>query len=200
MKNKHSHTRRSFLKTTTCAFAAGAFMTFPFVSHAAAQNGRKILTVYFSHTNNTKTVAEHIHSIAGGDIVRLQTVNAYPADHGECVRVAGRENKDNARPELSTVFPDNMNDYDIVFAGYPVWHYTIPMALFTFFDRYKFAGKTVIPFSTHLGSHLGGGPRDIARLCPQATILEGLAIRGPKAAESREEVRQWLGGLEITGA
>lgn len=166
------------------------------ISHAAAGNP-KILTVFFSHTNNTRIVAQHIHSIMGGDSLELKTVKAYPAVHDETVKIAIQENKSNARPALSTLFPANMEEYDILFAGYPVWEYTIPMAFFTFFDQYKFSGKTIIPFSTHLGSQLGGGPRDIAQLCPEAKLVEGIAIRGPKAKNSLQEVTSWLQTLTI---
>lgn len=175
----------------------GGLLGFPTKAHAAATDSSRILIVYFSHTNNTRTVAEHIQSLTGGDLLELKTVRQYPREHNETVAVAVQENKNNARPELATVFPANMNDYDIIFVGYPVWEYTMPMALFSFFDQYKFSGKTVIPFSTHLGSRLGGGPRDIASLCPQATILDGLAIRGPEAARSRSDVERWLQKLNI---
>lgn len=172
-------------------------MSLPAISRAAARGKQKVLIVYFSHTSNTRVMAEHIQSIAGGDIIQLKTVKTYPANHNECVRVAVQENRSNARPELATVFPDNMDEYDVIFAGYPVWEYTMPMAFFTFFDQYKFAGKTIVPFSTHLGSRLGGGPRDIASLCPQAAVLEGLAVRGPQAAGSRQDVERWLQKLGL---
>jgi len=178
-------------------FAAGVLMLLPSISQAAVQGNQKILTVYFSHTNNTKTVAEHIHSIVGGDMIQLKTVNPYPVDHDAAVRVAVKERRSDARPELATVFPNNMGEYDIIFVGYPVWEYTMPMVFFTFFDQYKFPGKTIIPFSTHLGSGLGGGPEDIAKLCPQAKIIKGLAIRGTKAADSRQEVVRWLQQLGL---
>ena len=176
----------------------GSLMVLPAKAHAAAAAPSKILIVYFSHTNNTRTVAGHIQSIVGGDLLELKTVRNYPSNHDETVRIAVAENKSNARPELATTFPGNMDDYDLIFVGYPVWEYTMPMALFTFFDQYKFAGKTIVPFSTHLGSRLAGGPRDIASLCPQAKILDGLAVRGPEAANSRGEVERWLKKLGLS--
>lgn len=176
----------------------GGILAFPAKARAAATNSSRILIAYFSHTNNTRTVAEHIQSLTGGDLLELKTVRQYPREHKETVAVAVQENKNNARPELATVFPANMDEYDIIFVGYPVWEYTMPMALFTFFDQYKFPGKTIIPSSTHLGSRLGGGPRDVASLCPQATILDGLAIRGPEAPKSRGDVERWLNKLGIT--
>lgn len=188
------------IKILTIALMAGVIMSQPVNGHAAEQGNPKILIVYFSHTQNTETVAKHIQSIVGGNLLELKTVRQYPANHDETVRIAVQENRSNARPELATVFPENMDDYDIIFAGYPVWEYTMPMALFSFFDRYKFPGKTIIPFSTHLGSRLAGGPRDIAKLCPQAKLMEGLAIRGPNAAGSKAAVAEWLNELGLIDA
>ncbi len=128
--------------------------------------------------------------MVGGDLIELKTARPYPDEHEANVKIAVVENRSGARPELATVLPDNMDDYDLIFAGYPVWEYTMPMAFFTFFERYKFEGKTIIPFSTHRGSRLGGGPSDIARLCPQAKVLDGLAVRGSEA--SPETIGDWL--------
>ena len=178
--------------------AAGSFLLSPRSAHAAALEGQKILIVYFSKTNNTRTVAQQIQTLTGGDILELKTVQQYPDDHNATVDIAIRERRTDARPELATVFPENIEDYDIIFVGYPVWEYTMPMAFFTFFDKYKFAGKTIVPFSTHLGSRLAGGPQDIVALCPQATILEGLAIRGPNASSAGKDVQKWLQQLGVT--
>lgn len=170
----------------------------PFVRRAyAASEKRRILIVYFSHTGNTKTVARHIHALVGGDMLELQTAQAYPRDHARTVRQAEQERKDNFHPRLSTRFPETMTEYDLIFVGYPVWAYTMPMGLYSFFDRFTFPGKTIAPFSTHMGSGLADGPEQIARLCPQATVLKGLAIRGNRAAEARETVTPWLQQLGL---
>lgn len=182
-----------FLLTVLAGALAWCFLTGALLpAQPRETGGHKILIVYFSKTSNTKAVAEHIQSIVGGDLLELKTLRQYPEDHDETVKTAVQERHADARPELATVFPENMADYDVIFAGYPVWEYTMPMAYFTFFDRYKFSGKIIIPFSTHLGSRLGSGPADIARLCPEAVILKGLALRGPEAAASLKTVETWL--------
>ncbi len=91
-----------------------------------------------------------------------------------------------------------MNEYDVIFVGYPVWVYTMPMALYSFFERFPFPGKTIVPFSTHMGSGLADGPEQIARLCPQAGVLDGIAIRGNLVAESQESVEHWLRQSGVT--
>ena len=196
LANSTSHSRRSILKGMALLLAVGPFFSLAPRAYAASEKS-KTLIVYFSHTGNTKSVAQQIQSLVGGDMLELQTVQTYPTDHASTVRQAEKEREDNFHPQLSTQFPETMNDYDTIFVGYPVWVYTMPMALYTFFDRFTFPGKTIVPFSTHLGSGLADGPEQIARLCPQATVLEGLAIRGNRVAGSQETVTRWLQQLGL---
>lgn len=189
-----SRHRRKLLKGLALTFAVGLFSPFGKVGYAA---GEKILVVYFSHTGNTRAVARQIHSLAGGDLLELQTVQAYPTRHADTVRQAERECKEHFRPQLATRFPRDMDTYDVIFVGYPVWAYTMPMALYSFFDRFSFPGKTLIPFSTHMGSGLADGPEQMARLCPQAKVLEGLAIRGNQVATAQERVERWIHRLGL---
>lgn len=77
-----------------------------------------VLIVYFSQTGNTETVANIIHDNVGGDIVKLETTEAYPSDYDELVDYAQQEQQEDARPELSTVI-ENIEQYDTIFLGYP---------------------------------------------------------------------------------
>lgn len=196
VKNSRFPSRRHILKGIAGLLAAGMLPSFPLTASATSHQNR-ILIVYFSHTGNTRTVAQQIQAVVGGDLLELKTVQPYPAAHADTVRQAKMERANQARPQLSTQFPKTMSDYDLVFVGYPVWDYTMPMALFSFFDQFTFAGKTIAPFSTHLGSGLADGPEQIAGLCPQATVREGLAIRGTEAADARETVTRWLRQLGV---
>ena len=156
----------------------------------------KILIAYFSHTGNTKTIANIIHDSTGGDLFQITTVEPYPEDYDECVDKALQEQKDNARPELSA-HVKNMESYDVVFIGYPNWWGTMPMAVFTFLEEYDFAGKTIVPFCTHEGSGLGRSESDIAKLCPESTLLESLAIRGSSVQKAQDDVNNWLKELKM---
>lgn len=196
LKNDVLRNRRNLLKGLALLFAVGPFSLFARTGYASSEKHR-ILIVYFSHTGNTRAVARQIHSLVGGDLLELQTTQAYPTDHADTVRQAERECEDNFRPQLSTRFPETMNEYDVIFVGYPVWAYTMPMALYSFLERFTFPGKTIVPFSTHMGSGLADGPEQIARLCPQARVLEGMAIRGNRAAESQETIEHWLRQLRL---
>jgi flavodoxin len=87
---------------------------------------------------------------------------------------------------------ENINSYDVVFVGYPDWWGTMPMAVFTFLEEYNFSGKTIVPFCTHEGSGLGRSVEDIRKLCPQSTIVEGLAVRGSSVKNAQNDVSDWL--------
>jgi flavodoxin len=149
------------------------------------------LVAYFSRTGNTSEIANQIHDKVCGDIFKIETVNAYPADYNECVEQAKQELEKDYRPKLKTEVK-NMESYKVVFIGYPNWWGTMPMAVFTFLESYDFSGKTIIPFCTHEGSRFGRSVTDITKLCPKSTILDGLAIRGGDAKYAWNEVSEWL--------
>ena len=168
-----------------------------------------ILIVYFSHTGenysvgviekgNTHIIADMIAEETGADMFEIQPVNPYPDTYDECTDVAKQEQNDNARPEIVGNV-DNMEQYDTVFLGYPIWWGDLPMAVYTFLETYDFSGKTIIPFCTHEGSGLSGTARSIEGACPGVTVLDGLAIRGSVAQnqqdEAKSDVAAWLDGL-----
>ena len=153
-----------------------------------------VLIVYFSQTGNTETVANIIYDNVGGDIVKLETTEAYPSDYDELVDYAQQEQQEDARPELSTVI-ENIEQFDTIFLGYPNWWGDMPMAIYTFLDTYDLSGKTIAPFITHGGSGLSGTPENIQEEELNATVTEGLAIDGDEASDSSEDVVEWLNSL-----
>lgn len=138
---------------------------------------------------NTEVVAQKIERLTGGDMYRIDTVKKYPVDYTACTEVAQRELRENARPKLVDKV-DDMEQYDLVFLGYPNWWGTMPMAVHTFLESYDFTDKTVVPFCTHEGSGMGHSIADIRRLAPGAKVSDGVAIRGSNVARSDEEVRK----------
>lgn len=197
--------RRSFLKTGFTGLAAVAACGFLPAGPAAGAEGlaknpenRNILIAYFSHSGNTRHMAEQIHERIGGDILKIETVTPYPEDYDSVVEVAKKEQGMNHRPVLATRLP-GIESYDAVFIGYPNWWGTMPMAMFTFFEGNDFKGKTLIPFSTHEGSQFGQSISDMKRLNPQANILDGLAIRGRsvKDESTRKDIHEWLTRLNF---
>jgi len=132
-----------------------------------------------------------IEEITEGDMFHIEAVESYPKDYTETTKVAQDELDANARPEI-TDHVENMEDYDVIFLGYPNWWGTMPMPVFTFLEEYDFSEKTIVPFCTHEGSGLGHSEKDIARLCPEATVLKGLAINGTSAGSAKTNVSNWL--------
>ncbi len=172
-------------------------------------DGKNILVAYFSRADenynvgtidvgNTQIVAEYIASEVGADSFHIETVTPYPADYDECCDVAKQELADKARPEIQ-VGVENMEQYDIVFLGYPIWWGDMPMAVYTFMDSCDFSDKVVIPFNTHEGSGESGTYSAIASYLPNAQVLDGMAIQGKTAQEfssdTQQAVRDWLDGL-----
>lgn len=166
----------------------------------------KILVAYFSRTGenysvgyiekgNTHIVADMIAERTGGNTFEIRTITPYPDSYDECTDIAKEEQNENARPELADSV-EGMEDYDVIFLGYPNWWGDMPMAVYTFLESYDFSGKTIVPFCTHEGSGLSATESRIADSCPDAEVLDGLAIRGSVAQNSQDEaaesVAEWL--------
>lgn len=150
-----------------------------------------ILIAYFSHSGNTRAIADQIHEGIGGDVFEIVSVDPYPRNYNAVVEQAQKELRAEYRPKLKTKV-ENMGSYQTVFVGYPNWWGTVPMPVATFLEEADFSGKTVVPFCTHEGSRLGRSVTDIKKLCPQSTVLEGLAIRGGGVNRAEKEVAEWL--------
>lgn len=154
------------------------------------------LVVYFSETGNTQRLAKLISDEVGGDFRRIETVKPYPTGD-ELFDYTENERDNDERPELKDM-NINLDDYDVIFVGYPIWWYTLPMPLYSFFDQYDLSGKIIVPFNTHEGSGDGGTYTTIQELEPNATILDGLAIRGGDMESNQTDtVRSWLNELEF---
>lgn len=163
-----------------------------------SEGEKKILIAYYSLRNgNTRLVAEEIQKRVGGDIFRIETVNAYPAQYNDVTAQAKKELVSNYRPALSTSV-QNFDQYDTIYLGSPNWWGTIAPAVMTFLESNNFEGKTIIPFITHEGSRMGNSVDDIKKLAPKATVLKGLPIRGGSATNSGGDVERWLKELGQT--
>ncbi len=201
-------------QNATRAQAASALMNYSQSQPSAPTDSSRTLVAYFSRAGenygvgviekgNTEIVAEIIAEQAGGDLFEIETVTPYPDDYDECTAVARREQQENARPEL-TATVENMDAYDTVYLGYPIWYGDMPMAVYTFLESYDWNGKTIIPFSTHAGSGLGSSEAHIASACSDAQIRDGFTISGTTAQNDRDAarraVREWLGTPEASSS
>ncbi len=164
--------------------------------NTSSMDENNILVAYFSHSGNTRVIATQIHESIGGKICEIISVNQYPGDYDEVVEQARKELKEEYKPKLKTKV-ENMESYNVVFVGSPNWWGTIPRPVATFLSAYDFSGKTIAPFCTHEGSRLGRIVTDITKLCPQSTILDGLAVRGSDAKKAQNVVSEWLRKIGI---
>ena len=96
-----------------------------------------------------------------------------------------------ARPELETTI-ENMDDYDVIFIGYPNWWATIPMPIATFLESYDFSNKVIIPFCSHGGGGLGQSVTDIAKLAPNSRLGEPLSIHYSGGSTLESDIDEWL--------
>lgn len=156
----------------------------------------KTLIVYFSWGGNTKTVANTIHDLIGGDIVEVETVIPYPNTYEEVIHIAPGELASDYRPELRTKV-DNMDEYDTLIVGTPIWGGHLTPAMKSFLASYNLSGKSIAPFCTHGGSGTAQSVNDIRSVCPNSTILGSLAVYGSRAESSRADVERWIKQLEI---
>ena len=151
----------------------------------------KSLVVYFSWSGNTENVAEEIQKQTGADIFEIVPQEAYSDDYDTVVDQAQQEQEENARPVISGSIAE-IADYDIIYVGYPNWWGDMPMILYTFFDSYDLAGKTIAAFCTSGGSGLSDTINTIAALEAQATVTKGLHIGSSAADDPASAVSSWL--------
>ncbi len=125
----------------------------------------KILIVYYSWSGNTRSVAEKIREITGGDIIEIVPALPYPEDYNEVVNQAKKEIREGFRPELETII-GRVDEYSRIFIGSPNWWNTVAPPVASFLAEHDLTGKTIFPFCTH-----GGGGREKSPVILPAYVL-----------------------------
>lgn len=164
----------------------------------ATTNG-KILIAYFSATGTTKRVAQDMATILQADLVEIVPEEPYTEadlNYYSGGRADQEQNNPSARPAISGRI-DNVQQYDTVLIGYPIWHGQAPKIISTFLESYDFSGKTLIPFCTSHSSEMGSSDTDLHPLCPNAKWLNGERF---SADTSANELETWLTSLDISTA
>ncbi len=172
-------------------------------------SGKKTLVVFFSHTGenygvgnisegNTHIIAKMILSeiaasrsaeATGGSLFEIVPEKEYPHDsYDAVVEIAKQEKEQKARPAIKADV--KVEDYDVIFIGYPNWWGDMPMPVYTFLEKHDWTGKVVVPFCTHEGSGLSSSEEHVAETCNGATVAKGLAVRGETAQNNREQARK----------
>lgn len=137
---------------------------------------KKLLIVYYSWSNgNTERIAKKLQSVAGGDLLKIDTAVPYSGSYDDVVEQGQREVNEGYEPELKPVSV-NLADYDVIAIGTPTWWYTMAPAVKTFLHHSDFTGKTVVPFMTN-GGWPGHVIKDIKAACPGANIACEMRVK-----------------------
>lgn len=168
---------------------------------------KKCLVVFFSHAGdnysvgnvkvgNTKIVADYISELTGADQFEIVTHKYDGMAYKPLCDLAQEEQYADARPAFEGKL-ENLDQYDVIFVGGPVWWGTYPQVMFTFFDTYDLNGKTIYPFTTHEGSGLSSCVTDLRKAYPNANVKKGFSIYGHEVRTNKAKVENWIKGLEL---
>ena len=161
-----------------------------------ANSGASIVVKNKDVLGNMQYMAMTIQEAIGGELFRIETKEKYPLEHETLVNQAKEEQNEEVRTELATHI-ENVEQYDIIFLGYPNWWGDMPQPLYTFLEEYDFSGKTIIPFNSHGGSGFSNTIEEIKKLQPNATVKDdGLSISRNDVADSEQEITDWAKGFQ----
>lgn len=151
----------------------------------------KKLVAYFSASGITKAVAERLAKAADADLFEIKPTVPYTSADLDWTNKKSRSSVEmsnqNSRPEIAEQL-SNMEDYDTVFIGFPIWWYVAPTIINTFVESYNLSGKTIIPFATSGGSSMGKTVEVLKSLCPTANWKKGKMLNRVSDAE----LKKWV--------
>ncbi len=185
--------------TATRAMAAVALYNALSTLDNAPSEGSKVLVAYFSATGTTEALAEYAAEILNADLFEIVPETPYTeadlAYYTDC-RADREQNDPAARPAIADDCKvENMESYDAVVLGYPIWHGQAPRIISTFLESYDFEGKTILPFCTSGSSPMGSSATNLHPLASGAEWLDGERLA---SGTTREEMRQWLEKQNLT--
>lgn len=151
----------------------------------------RILIVFYTHSGNTRHVANQIEEQTGGKLLEIGVVDDYPQEYSAVVQRAKKEIQKQFRPEICPISADPA-DYDVVFLGSPNWWSTIAPPVATFLEQNDFSNKKIIPFITHGGGGVNRTVEDIKKLCANARVLAPLVVCGDGDAGLQKKIADWL--------
>ncbi|MFF7865507.1 flavodoxin [Streptomyces qaidamensis] len=144
---------------------------------------------------NTQYVAQLIEARIGAEMFRIETAEELPLEHGRLEDLALEMQEGDERPKLKALIP-NLEDYDTVFIGYPIWWYDLPMPVYTFLEEHDFSGKNIVLFSTHGGNGLSETVEKVTEKLPDSTVVSNaFSILRDDMDSAEGEVGEWLDSL-----
>ena len=150
--------------------------------------------VIFLEEGNTEVIAKKIAVISDGELFQIKQTVPYSDDYQTCVDESKEDKAKNARPELVDCIA-SIDEYDIIFLGYPNYWGSLPMCVMTFLEKFDFTGKKIYPFCTHEGSGFGHSINEIKNICPGANVGSGLSVIGSEAQDYNVAVRNWVDSI-----
>lgn len=169
-----------------------AYLSYPLPDGTDANTSASRVIVDGELYGSVEYMAKIIEKNTDADVFEIQPLESYGNDFGTVADRALNEQENGILPELLNHI-ENLDQYDTIFVGYPVWWYDMPQMMYSFFDEYDFSGKTIIPFNSHGGSGFSGSVQEIAELEPNANVrTDGLTISRTVMASSEENIVNWL--------
>jgi flavodoxin len=196
MDDPDSISRRQFMGP--CALLSLGAMTAPIAGAAQTSQpkGSRVLVAYFSRSGNTRVIAGQIGRSLDATVFEIEPAKPYPEDYFQTVEQARRERDSGFRPELKRRIT-NLDDYDVVYLGFPIWGETAPPVIRSFLASHKLSGKTLIPFITHGGYGVGDSQKVVAAHAPGAKLLSApLVMQADQERQTVEGVMRWLGKIQ----
>ena len=158
---------------------------------------KKMLVAYFSASGVTAKAARKLSEAAGADLYEIKSEIPYSSADLDWTTKKSRSsvemNDPASRPAIAGKMED-MEQYDVVFVGFPIWWYVAPTIINTFLESYDFSGKTIIPFATSGGSGMGKTNERLAASCPGANLLKGKMLNG---LQSESELKNWVESFRL---
>ena len=144
---------------------------------------------------NVQQLATWVQEETGGQLFSIQVKDPYPSDWDECLSRANEERRDDARPEL-VANVENIDEYDVVFLGYPNWWYGVPMPLLSFLEANDLSDKQVYLFCSHGTGGLANSVEIISEALPDSTISDNIFdCYEEDAPNSQEDISNWVSEL-----
>ena len=153
-----------------------------------------VLVVYYSHSGNTKKLAEQIAGLTGADLLELHPMQEYPRDYNTVVAQAKEDIRKGFSPALQTPIPP-LDQYDTILVGTPNWWSTMAPPVKTFLQSCRLEGKMAAVFATHGGGGFGHIEKDFRALCSAAQVLGGYAAYG--ASFRKADIQNWLNRNQV---
>ncbi len=165
------------------------------ISLSACSQNKKTLVAYFSASGTTKGIAQQLAKVAEADLHEIKPEKPYTdADldwRNKQSRSSVEMDDKSSRPAITDKL-QNMQEYDVVYVGFPIWWYTCPTIINTFMEAYDFNGKTVIPFATSGGSSIKKACDELKAAYPGVNWKEGRLLNRVSDAD----LKKWVESLK----